>query len=416
MIYKFITENPLKGTLKIPSSKSISHRAVIAAALAEGVSTLTGVLDSVDLTATIGGLEALGATIERGSVTTIQGGLKGKGGVIDCHESGSTIRFLIPISLLTGKSYTFLGKGKLPERPLQVYADLFKEKGIEYVYSGTLPFTCCGPIRSGHFQLPGDVSSQFITGLLYTLPLLEGDSYLEIVNKFESKPYVDLTVEMLAQFGIRIEAVEKGYTIKGGQTYRGSKVTIEGDYSQSAFWIVAALLKGDLILEGLNPLSKQGDKAIVDLVLQMGGQLTTEGSGIRVIESITYGCVIDAAQIPDLVPILAVLAALSQGETRIINAERVRIKESDRLKAIATELKKMGANITETPDGLTIQGVKQLKGAQVDAWNDHRIAMALTVASLRAEGETILTGAEAVTKSYPHFFEDFKAVGGVVVE
>lgn len=411
-----ITGVSLGGEIRIPSSKSMSHRAVIAASLANGVSRLSGVLESVDLTATIEGLKAFGVHIEKEEQLTVTGGLKGLGGNVECHESGSTIRFLIPISLLTEKTYSFVGKGKLVERPLGLYSDLFQEKGISCTYDGKLPFTCKGPIESGLFKVRGDVSSQFITGLLYTLPLLDGDSTIEITHVFESKPYVDLTLEMLNHFGINIHETEKGYFVPGNQSYRATDLTIEGDYSQAAFWIVAGLLKGNLQLSNLRMASKQGDKAIVDIAKAMGGRLEENEAGILVSESETRGTLIDAAQIPDLVPILAVLASVSKGETRIFNAERVRIKESDRLLAIATELKKMGAQIEERPDGLVIQGVDRLKGAEVDAWNDHRIAMALTIASLKADGTVVLSGAESVSKSYPHFFEDFKALGGQVRE
>jgi 3-phosphoshikimate 1-carboxyvinyltransferase len=415
MIFK-ITGVPLSGEIKIPSSKSISHRAVIAASLASGISHLEGVLESVDLTATVEGLKAFGVQIEKTNQVTVSGGLKGLGGTVDCHESGSTIRFLIPISLLTEQTYHFVGKGKLVERPLGLYSDLFQEKGISYHYDGKLPFTCKGPIKNGLFKIRGDISSQFITGLLYTLPLLDGDSVIEITHVFESKPYVDLTLEMLSHFGIVIQETEKGYYVPGNQTYQATDLTVEGDYSQSAFWIVAGLLKGNLQLSNLRLNSKQGDKAIVDIAKAMGGRLEENEDGILVSESQTHGTLIDASQIPDLVPILAVLASVSKGETRIFNAERVRIKESDRLLAIATELKKMGALIEERPDGLVIQGVERLVGAEVDAWNDHRIAMALTIASLKADGTVVLSGAESVSKSYPHFFEDFKSLGGQVHE
>ncbi len=415
-----ITGNALSGEIRIPSSKSISHRAVIAAGLADGPSELTGILDSVDLQATIEGLRALGVTILHQDADInalgVYGGLSGQGGTIDCHESGSTIRFLIPISLLTEKPYTFIGKGKLVERPLSLFSELFEEKQVEYTYDGRLPFSCQGPLESGHFKIRGDVSSQFITGLLYALPLIQGDSTIEITHTFESKPYVDLTLEMLSAFGITIIETENGFRIPGNQTYTPCQLTVEGDYSQAAFWIVAGLLKGDLQLSNLKKNTKQGDKAIVAIAQEMGGNVVETDTGLLVSASSTHGALIDASQIPDLVPILAVLASVSRGETRIYNAERVRIKESDRLLAIATELKKMGAKIEERPDGLVIQGVDFLVGAEVDAWNDHRIAMALTIASLKTKGSIVLRGAESIEKSYPHFFEDFKALGGSVYE
>lgn len=403
----------LRGRLNIPASKSVSHRAVLAAALAEGESRLTGVLASRDLTATIEGLRTMGVTIERdGADLVVKGGLKGTCGTIDCHESGSTIRFLIPVSLLTEGKYRFTGCGKLVDRPLGVFKACFEEKGIAVDYHEQLPFICQGPLVPGTYRIRGDVSSQFVTGLLYALPLLGGDSEIVITHGFESKPYVDLTVKMLSQFGVQIQEREQGYFIPGGQHYTPQKVAIEGDFSQAAFWIVAALFAGPLQLSGLDLDSLQGDKAILSIVQNMGGRIDVLAEGITVWPSETDGCQIDASQVPDLVPILAVLASVSSGITRIVRAERVRLKESDRLLAIQTELNKMGADVRSLPDGLEIHGVKHLNGAEVDGWNDHRIVMALAVAALKSTGPMIIHGAEAIEKSYPHFFEDYRQLGG----
>lgn len=423
-----ITARNLKGSLKAPPSKSGSHRAVISAGLSEGKSKIDNLIFSKDIIATLDGMKAFGVKYEiiepieefgAGSVK-IEGvdPVEIKEHTIDANESGSTLRFLIPIAALDRSKVTFTGKGKLVERPLDIYYDIFKEQEINYsTTGGNLPLTIYGGLKAGNFNIPGDISSQFITGLLFSLPLLKDDSTIIINSPLESKGYVDLTLEVLEKFGIKVENEEyKEFIIKGNQKYRSTDYIVEGDYSQAAFFIVAGILGGNINCRGLNIDSLQGDKAILDLVRDMGADIRISEEGISAMHSKTYGIEIDASQCPDLVPVLATLGALSKGTTRIIKAERLRIKESDRLKAMATELNKLGADVVELEDGLEINGKENLNGGIVESWNDHRIAMALAIASIKCEGEVIIKNSEAVEKSYPGFWKDFEKLGGEILE
>lgn len=408
----------LSGTLPIPPSKSVSHRAVICAALAEGASQVDNLMFSKDITVTTEGMRKLGAAIRKeGSTLFIEGSKPTvtEPITIDCGESGSTLRFLIPLGLV-GMPVTFTGKGKLVERPLDSYFSIFAKQGIAYETNhGCLPLTVNGRLKPGHFELPGDVSSQFISGLLFALPLLDGDSTITITSPLESYGYVDLTLEMLERFGVQVKHDKHQlYRIKGGQRYQSSHCTVEGDYSQSAFWLTAGTIGRPISCSNLYPQSLQGDKAILEIIRDMGGHISEEGDTFTAHPTPTHGTTIDASQCPDLVPVLTVLAAVSEGTTRIVNAGRLRIKECDRLKAIAQELNKVGGHVEEHTDSLTIHGRSQLKGGTVESWNDHRIAMAMAVASIRAKEPITILGSECVSKSYPHFWEDFALLGGKV--
>jgi len=423
-----ITPTVLKGKVMIPPSKSVSHRAIISAGLAEGISRVSNVILSEDIISTMKGMESLGVavqvlgSVEEGKPVTLE--IKGNpnlrivNNTINCRESGSTLRFLIPLAALVDGEVTFTGQGKLVERPLDAYYEIFQEQGINYKNTeGLLPLTVHGRMKSGIFKLKGNVSSQFITGLMFVLPLLEGDSKIIITTEMESKGYIDLTIDVLEKFGVTIQNNNyREFLVKGNQRYINRDYRIEGDYSQAAFWIVAGTIGENITSLGLNDSSLQGDKAILEITKAMGGdwEVTAEGVEARRVE--TKGTTIDASQCPDLVPVLAVLGALSKGTTKIINAERLRIKESDRLKAISTELNKLGAKVSELTDGLVIEGVDELTGGTVDSWNDHRIAMAMAVASLRCAGTVTITGSDAVNKSYPHFWKDFMKLGGKVDE
>jgi 3-phosphoshikimate 1-carboxyvinyltransferase len=319
--------------------------------------------------------------------------------IIDCNESGSTARFLIPLFHLLEGKVVYIGSHRLSERPFQPYYDIFEEQGITYSsQEGGLPLAIEGQLKAGQFTLVGNISSQFISGLLFILPLLEGTSHLKILPPLESKDYIELTLACLETFGIEIEKhSDFDYQIKGRQKYTGCNMTIEGDFSQAAFWLVASHIGNDIRVEGLDMHSKQADRAILDVLSRTSTNQP-----------------IDVSQCPDLVPILAVLCALTPGNSSIINAHRLRFKESDRLKAIATELNKMGAKVIENEDGLSFVGVDRLFGATVDAWNDHRIAMALAIAATRAEGITKICGAHCVRKSYPEFWTVYQSLGGVI--
>lgn len=410
----------LNGTVKIPPSKSLSHRAVIAAALADGDSIIENIVYSEDIEATLEAIMAFGVEISKRKDSVIimgNGKLTSPIWPVHCNASGSTLRFLIPFACLVDEPVVFTGEGKLETRPLDPYFEVFKKQGIRYAYDNKLPLLVEGQLKPDTFKMPGNISSQFVTGLMYVLPLLDGDSEIVLTSPLESRDYVALTIQMLKHFGIDIETVtSEHYRIRGNQKYRPARYRVEGDYSQSAFWIAAGLMGNGLELAELNQDTCQGDQRILDIAGTMGGNLHWEAGNLKVAGTRTQGAVIDASQCPDLVPIVATLAAVSDGETHIINAGRVRIKESDRLSAICTELGKLGAQIEEEPDGLVIKGVERLTGGTVEGWNDHRIVMSLAVAAMKCDHPVIIEGSEAVRKSYPHFFEDFKALGGMVHE
>lgn len=416
-----INPGKLSGRVTIPSSKSICHRAVICAGLSEGESNIYNVAFSSDIEATIKAMEGLGVSILKGNNTLnlkASGNLEVSNPVIDCIESGSTLRFLIPIAATIGKKVEFMGRGRLIDRPLTPYYDIFNEQNIYYTnVNGKLPLTIEGRLKPGEYRVPGNISSQFISGLLFALPLLTGDSKIIITTPLESKPYVDLTIEMLKKFSVHIENnAYREIHIRGNQKYRAVDYHVEGDFSQAAFWLAAGILGADVEALGLNMKSHQGDMVILNIIEDMGGKLEAGEERVRALPSATRGRIIDASQCPDLVPIITVLSALSHGITEIINAERLRIKECDRLRAIATELNKIGADVKEREDGLLIRGVEALKGGVVNSWNDHRIAMALAIASIKCIEPLIIEDSECVKKSYPNFWEDFKSLGGKIDE
>lgn len=423
----------LTGTVQIPSSKSMGHREIICASLSKGRSIVDNISISKDILATCSGLRSLGAKIEeipsrypKRKAFLIEGNdgkIKLENNKIFCKESGSTLRFLIPIGVLSGEKIIFEGEGKLTERPLDPYFEIFKEKNIDYKTFNeikNLPLEIDGKLKSGEYSLVGDVSSQFISGLLFALPLLEGDSVLKITTKLESASYIDLTLKSLSKYGIKIENKNhREYIIEGNQKYKNLDSIVEGDYSQGAFWLVAGGLNPQsksIISEGLDLDSLQGDKKILEILERMGVKLKIEKNKIESFGSKSFSTIIDASDCPDIIPILTVLASLSEGVTKIINAKRLRIKECDRLNAIATELNKLGADIEELEDGLIIKGKEFLQGGEVSCWNDHRIAMSLAVASIKCKDKIILHGAECVEKSYPEFWNDFVNLGGKIEE
>ena len=395
-----ITPTMLSGKITVPPSKSISHRALIAAALAYGESKIYNLLDCVDITdATIGALRALGAEIEQCEGYTR---VKGIGKIpeeadIDCHESGSTLRFIVPIAAALGCRSTFRGRANLPNRPITPYFTEFKKHGVTFL-TEKMPYITEGKLSGGVYEIAGNISSQFITGFLFALSLLEEDSVIKITSPLESKPYIDLTIDVMKSFGITVEERKNEYFIKGGQKYQPREYTVEGDMSQAAFFCVAKALGAKLEIDGLNPESLQGDREI----LRITEEFIRTGEGFDV----------NASQIPDLVPIMSVLACFGEGTSYIRGCERLRIKECDRLAVTSGELSKLGADITVEGDTLVIKGVKELKGGECECWTDHRIAMSISIASQRCASPVILKGAECVSKSYPTFFDDFKMLGG----
>lgn len=432
-----IIPKKLSGSLKIPPSKSMAHRAVICAGLSKGTSVIENIEYSDDIIATINAMKSLGVDIKEEKDKLIINGeniFNSNNRVIDCNESGSTLRFLMPIALVKDGESRFLGKGNLGKRPLNTYYNIFDKQGIDYSYEeGILNTFVKGKLKSDEFRVEGNISSQFISGLLFALPLLEGDSKIIITTNLESKGYIDLTLSMLAKFGIEIENLDyKEFRIKGNQSYKAFNYRVEGDYSQGAFFFAAGALGNDIVCYDLDEESKQGDKEVLDILKNMGSTLIKEFKvedkgkekknlidkkksrkmGLAFVSEKLKGTVIDASQCPDIIPVMAVVATLAKGETRVINGERLRIKECDRLNAVATELKKLGADIEETEDGLIINGVESLKGGKVSSHDDHRIAMSLAIASTVCTEEVTIDNKDCVKKSYPNFWKDFKSLGG----
>ena len=409
----------LFGDVMIPPSKSLSHRAIIAASLAEGKSIISNVLYSKDIKATIDAMRACGAKIiEHEDSLEIYGSkVKREKNIINANESGSTIRFMIPIALVSNEPIEFRGENHLVKRPLDTFFEIFDEQGISYSRGEDyLPLKVNGALKSGLFKVRGDISSQFITGLLYALPMLDGDSKIVITTKLESKGYIDLTLDILAKFGIYIENKEyKEFIIKGNQSFKPYNYTIEGDFSQSAFFLVADALGADINLLAMNMDSHQGDKKILEDMEAFGSIVHYENNVLSSKSGNIKGATIDFSQSPDLGPALTVLASLAKGTSEFVNAARLRIKECDRITCMKEELNKLGANIIEHEDGMTINGVDMLHGGVVDSHNDHRVAMALAMASLKSSGDIKILNAGCVSKSYPNFWEVFEKLGGIVL-
>lgn len=401
-----ITPSRLSGCVSIPSSKSIAHRALICAALADGSSHITNVSVSDDINATISSLRALGARITvNGTSIDVTGISKAsQSAVIDCNESGSTLRFLIPVACALGTSSEFLGRGRLAMRPIDIYLREMSSKGITFDYSGTMPFSVSGKLRGGSFHVEGNISSQFITGLLLALPLCCEDSQIFLTSKLESKPYADITVSCLRHFGIKVTEQNGAYIIKGAQKYKTSDLQVEADFSQAAFFIAANYIGNNITINNLpDPsMSSQGDKKVIEITNDLCYNY----------RHTPY--IIDASDIPDLVPVLAVACSLSGCRTSIIGAGRLRIKESDRLVSTSQMINSLGGKVTETENGLDIIPVSSFTGGTVDSCNDHRIAMAAAIAATRATGKVTIKNFDAIKKSYPDFLNDYKKLGGLV--
>lgn len=401
------------GIIDMPPSKSAAHRAIICASLADGESVLKNISGSQDMTATLRCMRGLGMRcLPETDMVTIHGGFpKAEETLLDCGESGSTLRFLIPLASVLNGEISFTGQGRLMERPLTPYMDLLREKGVTMSFNEKT-LTVKGPLRAGSFSLAGDVSSQFVSGLLFALPLLAEDSRIEMVSPLQSAPYVDLTIDVMKHFGVTVEHDEyRKFFIAGGQCYQPQRFSVESDYSQAAFFLAAGALGCKCECRGLSQTSKQGDKRILDLLRQCGAKITTSAEGGLIVTAEKLSAVtVDVSDIPDLVPPLAVLFTFCEGTSRIVNAGRLRLKESDRLSALTSELNAIGADIFQGEDSLTITGVKSLKGGKVKSWGDHRIAMALAAAAIRSENPVLLEGSDCVSKSYPNFWNDFEKV------
>lgn len=435
---KHVYPSRLSGEIRIPPSKSIAHRALICAGLAEGQSVISGLQFSQDIEATIRCLQVLGCSVRiiektdgetdgiTVEITGIGGSSKTAGNrraensrrSFDCGESGSTVRFMIPIAATLGIPARYSGHGRLVDRPLSVYEECFRGRLDWRRGEKWLPLETDGRLRSGTYRMPGNVSSQFVSGLMFALPMLTGDSEIILTTELESEPYVELTRGVLADFGIRTDKTEQGYRIPGGQTYRPGQIHIEGDDSQTAFIAAAAALSATpegVLMTGLRRDSRQGDRAFLGILQHMGVPMQWEEGGIRVFRAdhLNGGEDIDASQTPDLVPVEAAVFCLAEGTSRIRNAARLRIKESDRLAVTAGQYTRAGATIRETDDGLLVDGQPYgIAGGTADSCGDHRIAMSLAVLAQRTEQGILVTDSGSVQKSWPTFWEDFRKIGG----
>ena len=413
---KTILPGARTGEVHIPASKSQAHRMLLCAAMGENEVTLRCRGLSKDILATVACLKALGASVDaEGEVLHLRPVSAPPPGLclLPCGESGSTLRFLLPLVGALGASAVFEREGRLPERPIEPLGRELCRNGMD-IRSDGARLSCSGQLRPGAFSLPGNISSQYISALLMTLPLLEGESTLHMEGALESAAYVAMTEEVLRLGGVRTEKTGYAYRIPGGQRCRfAPELSVEGDYSNAAFFLCAgALSERGIRVTGLDPRSRQGDRAIVPLLEKMGAQVASDGSSVTVKRAALHGITIDASPIPDLIPVLSVVAAAASGETRVIHAQRLRLKESDRLHSTTQMLRALGAEAEELPDGLVIRGGRTLAGGTVDACGDHRIAMSAAVAGGICRGAVTICGSECVQKSYPDFWTDFQQLKG----
>ena len=405
------------GTVSAPPSKSMAHRAVLCSALAKGTSHIENLEFSKDISATLAAAGQLCARVESGPADALVEGLghfRPVFGPVDCCESGSTLRFLIPLASLTGQSITFVGRGRLMERPQSVYETLYREQNLHFEQANG-QLTVAGSLRSGEYTLAGNVSSQFISGLLFALPLLTGDSTLHLIPPVESRSYIEMTRAAQAAFGVTSHWLDDTtLCIPGGQQYHPRDYIVEGDYSQAAFLAVLGAVKGGITLTGLAAETLQGDAAILDILRRCGAKFTRTEAGLVFEQAPLHGVDIDLADCPDLGPVLMVLGLLCEGTTVIRNAERLRIKESDRIAAMEAELRACGGVLSSEGGTITVQGCKprlHAPEAPLSGHNDHRVVMSLTVLALAADIPLAINEAEAVQKSWPHFFDALKPLG-----
>ena len=370
-----IQKSIFNGEVTVPASKSVAHRALICSFLAGG-GNVEPIISSKDMAATVGIINSL----KKGETT------------LNSIESGSTLRFMIPVAAALGKEVTFVGQGSLLSRPIGEYLTLL-------------------PLHGTQIKSNGNVSSQYITGLLLALAALDGDSAVILKTELQSKPYVDMTIKVMKDYGVDIRETDFGYLVKGGQKFKVQDYVVEGDWSQAAFFLVGGAINGEVTVKGLDINSTQGDKAIVDVIKRFGADVKIDDKSVTVKKSELHGIELDATDIPDMVPAIAVLAANASGKTVIKGAERLRYKESDRIESVIYNLKALGADVEETNDGMIIYGGKKLHSAKLKGYNDHRIVMAFSVAAMNI-GDCEIDDAESINKSYPSFFDDFNNLGG----
>lgn len=411
----------LAGTVAAPASKSEAHRRMICAGLTQGTTTLSGFMDSADMAATARCLKALGAKIEQADdCLTITGYAKKpcKLPVLDCGESGSTLRFFVPIALAMAKGGVFRMHGRLGQRPMDVYRDLFVPRGVRWRMGvgcdGAAELTVKGELEAGHYVMPGNVSSQFVSGLMFALPLLEEDSTLTVQPPVESAGYIRMTVEALTQSGIKMEEVAPfSWRIPGKQQYRAKDGRLSGDYSQAAVLLTAAALGHDVSVTHLAKETTQGDRAVLAHLTALGAKVTEDVSGVTVTAEKLTGAVLDMANCPDIAPILALVCQMAEGESRLTGCGRLRLKECDRLAATVEVLNLLGGSAKAEGDTIVIQGVKQLKGGvTLPDYNDHRMVMLGAIAGSVAKEPVTVTGVQALNKSWPEFINVYQNLGG----
>ena len=409
---KIFIHQTVSPRIRAISSKSEAHRALICAALSDGECEIICTDTNADIDATVACLNSLGADIKR-----TENGFSVKpinevkqGGTLECNESGSTLRFLLPLAAALGANCAFNMRGRLAARPLSPLYELLKSNGISLSPQGSNPLEIKGKLTSGCYSVAANVSSQFVSGLLFALSVTEGESRLTLEGKIESAPYILMTLDALKLFGADVDFDgDRCFYIKGKSRLSSPKsVTIGGDWSNAAFFLVSgAIGENKVTLLSLDESSRQGDKEILDILSGMGAEIEKTVDGITVFPSKLKGIEIDAKNIPDLVPILAVAAAVAEGETKIFGAERLRLKESDRIESVCALLSSIGATVRETDDGMIIRGKSRLSGGEVDSYNDHRIAMSAAIASLVCEEAVKIKNFEAINKSYPTFADNF---------
>ncbi|NLC54445.1 MAG: 3-phosphoshikimate 1-carboxyvinyltransferase [Erysipelothrix sp.] len=403
------------GTIKVPASKSVVHRALIASALSNGYNEIDDVDFNEDIFATINGLEKLGAKILIKGSTICINGFDVNQNIdkveIDANESGSTLRFLIPIATSVAQEVKFVGSQRLMERPLNVYKDLYLEQGLMFADNKCRKIIK-GKLKPKTYQVQGNVSSQFISGLMFLLPLLKADSIIEVIKPFESKPYVYLTISILEKYGIKIKTSNNKFYIKGNQKYQPYNLKAEGDLSQAAFFAVLAAINNDLVLENINLDSVQGDLEIFNILQKLNVRVEFKANSVKVFKSKLKSASIDLANMPDLGPILCVLGLFSDDYLRLDNVRRLRIKESDRLLTMKNQLEKIGAKVILEENSITVYKLEDFidKEIEVDGSNDHRIVMAMAVLATVLKKPLIINGALAVNKSYPNFFKDLNSI------
>ncbi len=404
-----IYPSKLNGKISAIPSKSYAHRLLILAMLSENDTEVLGLYPSKDITATLNCVKALGCNVENNIVSKAD--FKSKA-TLDVNESGSSLRFLLPVAASVGGDFNFVGAKSLFARPNTELFKVMREKGVE-IKDSDLGISISGKLESGRYEISGDVSSQYITGLLMALPRLDGDSEIVLTTKLSSKGYVDITIECLKLFGVEIKERENGYFIKGNQKYLAKKVETEGDYSNASYFLGYSALKGGVFVDNLKSDSSQGDRDFLEVLRNMGFILENKGKSIGFQGNIVGNCVVDVDNIIDLAPTLAVVLSQCKGKSVLANIKRLRIKESNRVEAIVSMLKGVGIQATATENSIEIIGGEVIGGV-VDSFNDHRIVMASTILGLISKNGVTIKNAEAVEKSYPTFFFDIEKLGGVV--